>query len=202
MQRILSAISFIILYFSFFISPGQNISDLETFEKAMKPGTVLTYDVTMGERKYQLIATLKKLGDEIIYGWEATDPVNKKGNVTMSASAVSKADALFIDFSGGEAKLDKETAMFISKKMFNDVAATAQASLKLSGASDTVTLLSNTISEFNFNLNDNLVAVPGWELQGGSEIKFTVGVLESVKFPLIVRMDLGWLMQLAEIKTP
>ena len=181
---------------------SQNISDLDAFEKAMKPGTVLTYDVTNGTKKYQLIATIKKLGDEITFDWKMTEPVNKTGTVSMSATAVSKADALFNYFTGGDSKLEKEISLFISKKIFAEISSTALASIKLNGATDTATVMSNTISEFNFNLNGNLVAVPGWELQGGSDIKYTVDVLESVKFPLIVRIDLGWTIQLAEIKNP
>src|SRR5688572_29804865 len=114
MQRILPATLLFIFHFSFFISSSQNIADLDVYEKGMKPGTVLTYDVTMGEKKYQLIATIKKLGDEIAFDWTSTEPANKKGSVTMSANAVSKADALFTDFGGGETKLDKETSLFIS----------------------------------------------------------------------------------------
>jgi hypothetical protein len=181
---------------------SQNITDLETYEKAMKPGTVLTYDVTIGETKYQFIVTLKKLGDEIVYDWKETGSGNKSGTVVMNANAVAKADALFADFKGGEAKLNDEVSLFISRKMFNEISSAAETSVKLAGASDTATVLTNTISEFNFNLNGALVAVPGWELEGGSEIKYILDVLESNKFPLIVKMDIGWTMQLAEIKNP
>ena len=182
--------------------PAQNISDLESFEKAMKPGTVLTYDVSAKDKKYQFIVTIKKLGDEIGFDWKMTDPVNKTGNVTMSPNAVAKAEALLNNFTGGDSKLDKETSVFISRKLFNDVSTTSNANIKLNGAADTATAMSNTIGEFNFNLNGELVAVPGWELQGGGDVKYTVDVLESVKFPIIYRMDLGWSIQLTEIKNP
>jgi hypothetical protein len=86
--------------------------------------------------------------------------------------------------------------------IFNEVMDDSNADLKLAGASDTATLMSNTISEFNFNLNGALVAVPGWELEGGSEIAYSVHVIESIKFPLIVRTELGWTMQLIEIRNP
>ena len=81
---------------------------LETFEKAMKPGAILTYDVNMGGKKYQLIATIKKLGDEFSFDWKATEPINKTGSVSMNAIALSKADALVNYFNGGEMKLEKE----------------------------------------------------------------------------------------------
>jgi hypothetical protein len=84
--------------FAFQSSISQNIVDLETFEKAMKPGAILTYDITMGDKRYQLIATIKKLGDEIVFDWATTNPIDKKGMVTMNTNAVAKADALSYDF--------------------------------------------------------------------------------------------------------
>lgn len=183
-----------------FIAPAQNIVDLDAFEKTIKPGTVLTYDVSQGEKKYQFIVTLKKLGDEIAFDWKMTEPVSKTGSVTMSTNAVTKGDALFNLFTGGESKLDKETSVFISRKIYNDVSSTSMANIKVNGASDTATVMSNTIGEFNFNLNGNLVAIPGWELEGGSDVKYKIQVLESFKFPIIYSMDLGWTIQLAEVK--
>ncbi len=184
-----------------FFANSQNISDLETFEKAIKPGTVLTYDVSSAGKNYKFIVTIKTLGSEIAFDWKMTEPINKSGSVVMSANAVSKADALFNYFSGGVSNLDKETSVWISKKLFDDISAKAEAPIKVNGVADTATVMSNTISEFNFNLNGNLVAVPGWELQGGSDIKYTIDVIESTKFPIITRMDLGWTIQLSEIKS-
>ena len=181
---------------------AQNISDLEAYEKAMKPGTVLTYDVSMGGKQYKLIVTLKKVGDEIAFDWKTTEPANKSGTVVMSAAAVKTADALFGYFAGGNSNLEKETSLFISKKEFDDVAANAEALFKMNGAADTATRMSNTIGEFNFNLNGNLIAVPAWELEGGSEIKYKLFAIESRQFPLIVQMNLGWSMVLTEIKEP
>lgn len=196
--------SFLLLLFNlFFLIPSaQNVADLEIFEKAMKPGAVLTYEVNMSGKKYQLIATIKKIGDEIAFDWKTTDPINKTGNVIMNAAAVTKADALFNDFTSGESKLEKETALFISKKIFNDARANFQAALKVNGQNDTATTISSTVAEFGVNINGEFLSIPGWELQGGGEIKYTVGVIESPKFPLITRLDLGWTMLLSEIKNP
>ena len=191
----------LLLTLSIGLANSQNISDLETFEKAMKPGTVLTYDVSSAGKNYKFIVTIKSLGNEIAFDWKMTEPINKSGTVVMSANAVSKADALFNYFNGGASNLDKETSVWISKKLFDDISAKAEAPIKVNGAADTATVMGNTISEFNFNLNGNLVAVPGWELQGGGDIKYTVDVIESTKFPIITRMDLGWTIQLSEIKS-
>lgn len=181
---------------------AQNVADLELFEAAIKPGAILTYDITAAGKKHQLIITLKKVGDEIAFDYKTTEAAAKTGTVAISATVVTKADALFSNFSGGDTKLDKEVAVFISRKVFNDVATTSAANIKISGAADTATVMSNTIGEFNFSVNGNLVAIPGWELEGGSEIKYTLDVIESAKFPLIYKLDMGWTMQLVEVKNP
>ena len=92
MKKFLSTFVFLLLLVTARLY-GQNISDLETFEKAMRPGTVLTYDVNMGGKQYKFIATLKKAGDEIAFDWKMTEPINKTGTVNMSAVAVKSADA-------------------------------------------------------------------------------------------------------------
>lgn len=179
---------------------AQDLADLETFEKSMKPGAQLTYDVTVKDKQFKLIATIKKLGDEVVFSWKTTDPDNKSGSITMSPGATADAQALFSSFKGGDVKLDKETSLWASKKVINSISTTAQASLKINGASDTVTVMGNTIGDFNFTINGNIVVVPGSELQGGTDPKYTIDVLESAKFPLIFKLDIGWTMVLIEIK--
>jgi hypothetical protein len=181
---------------------AQDLADLETFEKSMKPGAELTYDVTTKDKQYKLIVTLKKLGDEITFSWKTTDPDNKSGTVTMTAGATAGAQALSNIFKAGDVKLDKETCLWASKQVTNSISTNAQATLKINGASDTATVMGNTIGDFNFTINGNIVVVPGSELQGGTDPKYTIDILESAKFPLIFKLDIGWTAVLQEIKNP
>ena len=186
-----------LLTFSFKIN-AQDIADLEAFEKAIKPGTQITYDVTTKEAQYKLTITLKKLGNEMAFDWKTTE--NKSGSVSVSANAMANANALFSTFTGGNSNLDKETSFWLSKKMVNDVNATTQTSIKLKGSSDTATVMSNATTSMGFTLDGNFVNLSAWELQGGDP-KCTVDVLESSKFPLIYKLDIGWSMVLSEIKS-
>lgn len=180
---------------------GQNIADLESFEKAMKPGTQLTYEVSADSQHYNLVVTIKKLGSEVAFDWKTDEPDNKSGSISLWVSAVANATAINNKFKPGESKADNETVLVLSKKLFNDIAANAQAPIKLNGANDTATIMSNTISEFNFDLDSTLVAVPGWELQGGPGNKYTIDVFESGKFPFIYKIDFGWSMILTKLKS-
>lgn len=195
------AISFLTLMFTYFSSAAQNVAELDDFEKAMKPGTVLMYEVKIGKVQYQLAATIKTLGNEISFDWQASTPVNKSGSVQMTAAAVAGAEALTHVFNEGAAKLDNQTALWLSKKIQADVNANAEALIKMMGATDTATVMSNTISEVGFILDGNFITVPGWELEGGGLVKFLVGAIDSVKFPLIYRLDIGWTMLLTEVKS-
>ena len=178
---------------------AQDLADIETYEKAMKPGAQLTYAVVAKEKKYNLVLTLKKLGDEVSFTYKTTDPDNKSGSVTMSNNSISGAKALSNIFNGGDAKLDKETCLWVSKQVTTDITGTAQTSLKLNGASDTATVMGNTMGVFNFNINDAGVSMSGWELEGGNP-KCTIDILESMKLPLIYKLDNGWSMVLTDIK--
>ncbi len=181
---------------------AQDLADLETFEKSMKPGAQLTYDVTAKDKHYSLIVTLKKLGDEVSFSWKTTDPDNKNGTVTMSPGATAEAQALSNILKAGDVRLDKETCLWVSKQVTNSISTNAQASLKINGAADTATVMGNTIGDFNFTINGNVVVVPGSELQGGTDPKYTIDILESSKFPLIFKLDIGWTAVLLEIKNP
>ena len=178
---------------------AQDLADLDTYEKTMKPGAQLSYDVTVKDKKYKLVLTLKKLGDEVSFTYKTSDPDNKSGTISMSNSAVSTAKALSHIFGGGDSKLDKETCLWISTQACSDITGTAQVGLKLNGIGDTVTVMGNTMGLFPFNINDNAVTLSGWELEGGNP-KCTVDVLESLKLPLIYKLDIGWTMILTDIK--
>jgi len=196
------AVIITVLCLTTFRLTAQDLADLETFEKSMKPGAQLTYDVTVKDKQYKLIVTIKKLGEEISFSWKTTDPDNKSGNVTMTAGATADAVAFANIFKGGDVRLEKETCLWASKAVINSISTAAQATVKVNGVSDTVTVMGNTIGDFNFTINGNVVVVPGSEIQGGGEPKYTIDILESSKFPLIFKLDIGWTAVLTEIKNP
>jgi len=178
---------------------AQDLADLDTYEKSMKPGAELSYDVTANGKQFKMVVTLKKVGAEVAFDWKTTDPDNKSGSVTMSANAVATAKAFSNIFKGGATSLESETSLWASKQLCTEIVANAQASVKVKGASDTATVLGNTMGLFNLNLNGNGVSLSGYELQGGSPV-YTIDIIESPKFPLIYKLDIGWTMVLTDIK--
>jgi hypothetical protein len=178
---------------------AQDLEALELFETAMKPGAQLTYDVTANGKQYKLIATLKTVGDVFAFTWKTTDPDNKSGSVSVGAKAVAESRIFSHIFSGGDIKLDKETSLRVSDRVMTDVSIDAQTPVKLNGASDTVAVMKSTIDNFSVNINGAATFVSGFEIRSADLIS-TVEFIESTKFPLIVKLNMGWTMVLTDIK--
>lgn len=181
------------------ISVAQDFATLDDFEKVMKPGTTLTYDITDDGKQYQWKVKLVKVGNELSYTWETTAPSLQKGATNVTANAMNNADALTKLLAGGTTALDKEVALFISKKMFNDISTTSQLSLRVNGAADTATVFSNTIAELSFTINEKPAGIQGWELED-SEKKYKISVIESYQYPLIYSLDAGISLRLVSIQ--
>lgn len=182
------------------ISIAQDFATLDDFEKVMKPGTVLTYDVTEDGKQYQWKVKLVKVGNELSYTWETTAPSLQKGTTSVTANGMANADALSKLLAISTATLDKEVALLISKKMFDEVSTTSQLSLRVNGAADAATVFSNTIAELSFTINDKPAGIQGWELED-SEKKYKLSVIESYKYPLIYNLDAGVSLRLVSIQT-
>lgn len=185
-----------------FVYPAtaQDFATLDDFEKVMKPGTILTYDVTEDGKQYQWKVKLVKVGNELSYTWETTTPSLQKGTTSVTANGMANADALSKLLATGTATLDKEVALLISKKMFDEVSTTSQLSLRVNGAADAATVFSNTIAELSFTINDKPAGIQGWELED-NEKKYKLSVIESYKYPLIYSLDAGVSLRLVSIQT-
>ncbi|MCS6933857.1 MAG: hypothetical protein NZM35_01725 [Chitinophagales bacterium] len=180
---------------------AQDVAVLDDYEKAIKQGTVITYEVTEGNNTYQWIVKLIKVGSEISYTWETTEPSLQKGNVTLTANALQKAELLQCLFTSGNVTAEKTGTIFLSRKMFDEITNTSQLKLRVKGPEDAETVMGNTIVNISFTINDIPAAIQGWELED-SERKYNIIVVESMKFPLVYSCDMGIKLRLISIQTP
>ncbi len=197
MKKILTLL---IVIFAFTIA-RLKAQDIDVFEKAIKPGAQLTYEVTNQDNQYELIVTIVKTGAEVSFTWKTTDPDNKTGSVTMSADALTQARSFANVFGGGDVKADKETVLWASKQLVADVVANNAAKVKMHGENDTITSMTSAIADCNFSINQAAVTISGYELEGGDP-KCSATFIESTKFPILARLNAGIILVLAEIKNP
>jgi hypothetical protein len=165
----------------------------------IKVGTQLVYEVHSDSIKYQFIITIKKLDDGITFDWQMTAPINKKGTVEMTDEAVESATGLFNFFSAGQTKLTTQTSVWISRQTWADM-----------HGEDEMALISLDNGEATgFFREDGEVCRPTYKGAAAtmktSNLKSlvdaqTITVWENEAFPIIVKMDLGWTIELKEIK--
>ncbi len=162
-------------------------------------GTQLVYEVTTATAKYQFIVTVKKLDDGITFDWRMTAPINKKGTVIMTEDAVESAAGLFNYFANDTARLDDQTSVWVSRTMWREM-----------HNEDEMVLISLDNDEatgfFREDGEAHKISYKGKSLDMKvSNLKSltdnqTITVWENEKFPIILKMDLGWTIELKEIK--
>ena len=177
----------------------------------VKPGTKLIYAVEAGEQKYDFIVTVKALTPALVFDWQMTDPVNTSGTITHTPAAMIAANTMYNYFSSGTKALDDNTiSVWLSKNTFTGLTKESKSvmmkmntgqPLKKMGTykedPDELHILVNgekeTIEEkIAKELNAEGAPV-------GDDTFFTF--FNSVKMPVILRMQNGFYIALKEIKT-
>jgi len=166
---------------------------------ALKTGSVLTYSVNANGSRYNFIITIMGWGDNRVFDYEMTAPVSQTGNITLTASALATASAQTNRFSGGPVTLADRTTVWLSKAVFDGLKKNFQARISSDGDSP-VTLLNNFEDQFNVivdgkNIRLNIIYA---EEQSGKPYKYWI--LNDADNPLILKMDLGWTIELIDVK--
>lgn len=166
----------------------------------IKPATKLIYDVNANGNKYQFIVTVKNLGNGVTFDWTMTTPDNLSGTVEMTPGALDSAHALYNFFTGGMTKLTSQTSVWLSKSVWNDIHDEDEMTdLKLDDETDDSFIRFAMPDGYAVNFKGAVSTVPCSELRS----LFTDNVItvwENEKFPIILKMNLGWTIELREIK--
>ncbi|HYG14506.1 MAG TPA: hypothetical protein VEC12_02060 [Bacteroidia bacterium] len=166
----------------------------------IKPGTKLVYDVNANGNKYQFVVTVKNLGNGITFDWTMTTPDNLSGTVEMTPGALDTAHALYNFFTGGMTKLADQTSVWVSTSVWKDIHDEDEMTdLKLDSETED--------SFIRFAMPDGYATTykgtPATMASSELRSLFTDNVItvwENEKFPIILKMNLGWTIELREIK--
>jgi len=175
----------------------------------LKHGSQLIYDVDAGNAHYNLTVTIKKIKPELSFSYETSGPNPKKGSITIPAKDIDSARSLNNDFGGGNKDLDGETSIFLSRTIYAEV---AMAGMTEGGtsfkANSNETMENFTKGEPNQNeikVNNKIIQIDGErfydyvdEKHGNYHYAFTI--MKSENYPLILDMNLGWILHLKEMK--
>ena len=165
---------------------------------SLKVGSKLVYDVNNNNTKYQFIITIKKLENGITFDWQMTTPINKKGTVEMSKEATENATALFNYFAGGLTKLTDKTSVWISQDVWKDMHDDDEMVMLSLDDQEETAFFREDGEVYKTTQNTTAIELKTSTLRSLTDLQ-TITIWENEEFPIILKMDLGWTIELKEI---
>jgi hypothetical protein len=170
----------------------------------LEKGDKLVYHVTAGGNEYDFIVTLNSagLGGPIDFNYQMTNASKTKGHINISSDARSKATKYINYFSGGDLNLTDASAVWLSSESYLDL------------PTKSTDMTFDDGDEESFYRSENLEAEPVVKIKGkNKKLKVfllnnsadddgdkTLWINDSESNPLIIKMKLGFTIELKEIR--
>jgi hypothetical protein len=167
-------------------------------------GDKLVYAVNAGGQQYDFIITLKKASYEagIEFDYEMTNANNTKGHVKIDSKAKSESKKYINYFRGGNINLTDACTVWMTYANFMDMP-----------EKKTEMILDNNTEEIFYrpekdevmptiNFKGKSVKIDGFMINNAEDMKGdkTMWIQNSSSNSLILKMDLGWTIELKEIR--
>lgn len=177
----------------------------------IKPGAKLTYAVEANQQNYYFIVTVKALTPALVFDWEMTDPVNTRGTISHTATAMVSASTMYNYFSAGSRSLDDNTlSVWLSRNVFTGLTKgnrSAMIRMNTNESPQKMGVLEEDPAELNILVDGEKETVEEFTAKqlneagapAGDDVFFSFA--SSAKMPVILRMKNGFYIALKEIKT-
>lgn len=164
----------------------------------IKKGTTLTYDVKYLETNYQFIVKIINLKPDVVFTWEMTEPQSSKGKVNMSKEALATAVKQNNFFKSGELFLTDMTTVWVSKKVFSSIKKGKPILIDLLNEEANLKFIKLEKKSF---LIDGIKTKNIEVLYAETDLNHKYWILNCPEFPIILKMDLGWSIDLKSVET-
>ncbi|MBL0054946.1 MAG: hypothetical protein IPP31_01920 [Chitinophagaceae bacterium] len=170
----------------------------------LKRGDKLVYHVNANGKEYDFIVTINDESYEngIDFNYEMTDPVNLKGHVVISGQARSESTLYKNYFGGGELKLTDACTVWLSGKNFSDMPDKKTVMTFDNGSPETFYRPEQDEVLPVVKVKGKDMKIEGFMISNaesgkGNKTLWVNGISSN---PLILKMDLGWTIELKEIR--
>jgi hypothetical protein len=168
-------------------------------------GDTLVYEVNAAGKHYNLLVVPNKFDATTIadFSWIATAPENKAGHITINTKGLTTSKKYISNLPAGELKLADASSIWMTSSNFKEIAK-GQTSIAFdnnqpesfsSPEADAVTVA--------VNYKGKPLNLEGFALENkaeGQPDRKEIWVLNVSTNLLIIRMDIGWTMQLKEVR--
>ena len=164
----------------------------------LKNCSKLSYHVNYNTLEYDFILDSMAVSDGIGFNWKMTAPMNYSGKVKMSAEALDTATAQN-NFFGNNSNLDltDKTTIWVSKKVYKAIKKGKSVIIDPSLGREKLTFKNAEKLKANMNGNSESFDVLYATTESGNKF----WILDDPANPLIMKMYLGWTIELIDITT-
>jgi hypothetical protein len=175
------------------LAPG--ITFAQKSKSWLKSGAVLTYQISTKGKQYDFIIRNLQLETNISFDWEMTEPNALIGSMVIGGHALDTATSQKNYFQDGENLLNDRTTVWVSKAVYN--ALKKKSAITINSGSGRSPLTYKGKEDFTFKLNGEDKTVKSLYAETNSAEKFWI--LDDKESPLILKMNLGWLVVLKSV---
>ncbi len=175
-----------------------------TYTEELNRGDKLVYHVNAGSREYDFIVTINdgSYAKGVDFNYEMTDPVNLKGHVIIQAKGKNDSRKYVNYFKGGEMVLKDACTIWMTGANFIDL---PNHEIKMTfdnGEEETFYNLDNNEITPSIILKGKEVKLDGFVITNAADGKGTktLWIQNGSGNPLIYKMNLGWTIELKEIR--
>ncbi|HNX89267.1 MAG TPA: hypothetical protein PKH58_09300 [Paludibacteraceae bacterium] len=163
-----------------------------------KNGSVLTYHVQNVTKEYDYIVSDLVLGLDVAFKWKMTDPVNYKGNITIYDAAIDTAMKMVNYFENNSSlNLTNSTTAMFSRKAYKQLI--SQQSINVTVDKDKETIIFDRYENYPIEVDGVKQDVEVMVAKSESGKKFWI--LDNPKYPLILKMELAFTIDLRSVVT-
>lgn len=182
------------------LSSGEGLPALFTIQ----PMDTLVYGVEAYGKKYDFIIIVNKYEGSggIDFNWKMTDPINTEGHTTVTGEAAYSSKKYNNFFSPGELNLTDATTVWLCGENFSDMPEKKTTMQLDDNAPETFVRPDEDQVVYDIIYRGTPLKLDAFKINNQKEgaDKKEIHILGISSNPLIVAMDLGWKIQLKEVR--
>jgi hypothetical protein len=168
-------------------------------------GDTLVYAVNSNGQQYNFLVIPNKfdIGKGADFNWVMTDPINRKGRVTITPAGLKNGKKLINMFTGGDLKLTDASSVWLPTDNFKDITKGDTKIALDNGELETFSSPETDAVTPTINYKGKEISLDGFAIEskpGGNAGRKELWVLNITNNLLIIKMDLGWTIELMEIR--
>lgn len=181
------------------VCSGQCIAQSQKF--ILKTGTTLVYQVENQNQKYDFTINIEEITPSIVFTFKMSNARKTSGKITITQEALKNAIAQYNYFQSNEVTLDKQTTVWVSKKVWNNLKKRKKSEISTnSGEMNLKTLELIKSQDFPVTMNGQELALSTMYCVTNDTNAYKYWILDDINNPLILKMELNFSIELKEIK--